>query len=132
MLRVRRDGGYPRRDDEYGGGGVCAARWRELSRNKSRDEREMWPNRTAHTDTVFPDGGGGGGKKEETAAVALRHITSLIPSRFALIALWRFAVGIFDVTTVRRRGCDSDCERRPRPKASPYGSTRDVPRDSCG
>lgn len=27
-------------------------RWRELSRNKSRDEREMWPNRTAHTDTV--------------------------------------------------------------------------------
>jgi len=28
-------------------------RWRELSRNKSRDECEMWPNRTAHTDTIF-------------------------------------------------------------------------------
>lgn len=29
---------------------ACVLRWRELSRNKSRDEREMWPNRTAHTD----------------------------------------------------------------------------------
>lgn len=32
----------------------CVPRWRELSRNKSRDEREMWPNRSSHTDTVFP------------------------------------------------------------------------------
>lgn len=30
----------------------CVPRWRELSRNKSRDEREMWPNRSSHTDTV--------------------------------------------------------------------------------
>lgn len=36
--------------DEYDA--VCAS-WRELSRNKSRDEREMWPNRSSHTDTVF-------------------------------------------------------------------------------
>lgn len=30
----------------------CVPQWRELSRNKSRDEREMWPNRSSHTDTV--------------------------------------------------------------------------------
>lgn len=32
---------------------VYVQRWRELSRNKSRDEREMWSNRSSHTDTVF-------------------------------------------------------------------------------
>lgn len=40
---------------------ACVLRWRELSRNKSRDEREMWPNRTAHTDIPWIGKERGGG-----------------------------------------------------------------------
>lgn len=61
---------------------VCVPRWRELSRNKSRDEREMWPNRTAHTDTVSR----GRGKKEPGDALAAG---APFPLRSALISAVR-------------------------------------------
>jgi len=69
---------------------------RELSRNKSRDEREMWPNRTAHTDTVSR----GRGKKEEGSATGSR-ILSLSPSRLGsarllLLVRPRFTPRIFE------------------------------------
>lgn len=68
---------------------ACVLRWRELSRNKSRDEREMWPNRTAHTDTRWMEKERGG----DTIAAGSSF------SRSALIARPPFHGENFRVTT---------------------------------
>jgi len=76
-------------------GDVCVPRWRELSRNKSRDEREMWPNRTAHTDTVSR----GRGKKRGGDVIAAGSL-SLAP---LLLAVRPFHGENFRVTTRSRQ-----------------------------
>lgn len=68
---------------------ACVLRWRELSRNKSRDEREMWPNRTAHTDIPW--------LKKERGGDAIAAGSS--SSRSALIARPPFHSENFRVTT---------------------------------